>query len=57
MSEKMDPAIKVLYLQLDATTGLRRALQEQVDRADASIKELQDKIKEAEEKIVHETLR
>lgn len=51
MSEKMDPAVKVLYLQLDATTGLRRALQEQMNKVDASIKELQDKIKEAEAKM------
>lgn len=50
MKKDMDPAIKILYLQLDAMTGLRRALQEQVDKADARIKEMQDAIRKVEAK-------
>ena len=50
MKKEMDPAVKVLYLQLDAMTGLRRSLQEQVDKADARIKEMQDMIKKVEAK-------
>lgn len=50
MKKEMDPAIKILYLQLDAMTGLRRALQEQVDKADARIKETQDAIRKVEAK-------
>jgi len=48
MKKEMDPAIKVLYLQLDAMTGRRRAVQELADKMDADIKELQGMIKEAE---------
>lgn len=50
MSEKMDPAVKVLYLQLDAMTGRRRAVQELADKMDADIKRIQAMIKEAEAK-------